>query len=271
MKEAKENVEKAKSPWIWKAAVVALPTGLLLSIVIAVALRINRGPDNGMLNLSYTAAELNVANLRDAVGKAEDLIGVRDFDTPAGQKAMQMMTAFIEGSIGPNNMGYQVYTDEGEVSGGRIWKNYWIDSSKERGDGTVLVACEYGAEDSSATVAALISLAEWLRGRTFERRVRVAFCRDLELTDLQADFSDKGRNTVIRVGPLGQGTEGLLKTGGATKDASVPAYYEIVGKPGVSSAADWKMTTAWEEYESQVRALCEEVRDEAVEKVVVER
>lgn len=265
----KENLSKTKNPWIWKAAIVALPAGLIISIVIAVALRISRGPDNGMLNLNYIAADLNVANLRDAAGKAEDFIGARDFETPEGQKAMLMMTSFIEGSLGPNNLGYEVFTGEGEVIGGRIWKNYWIDSSKDEGKGTVLVFCLYGEEKDSATVAALISLAEWLRGRTFEHKVRVAFCRDLNVSQFLAEFSEKKQNSIISVSLLGQGSAGFQQTGGATKDPTKPALYEFFGQPGNLSATDWKMTSAWEEFESQVRGLCEEVRRQAVETVVV--
>ncbi|MBK1833719.1 hypothetical protein [Roseibacillus ishigakijimensis] len=265
-----ENRGKEKKPWIWKAAIVALPAGLGLSAAIAVWLKVSRGPENGMLGLDYAAAELNIANLRDAAGKADDLIGVRDFDTPEGQRRMRMVTSFISGSVGPNNLGYALASDSGVTRSGRIWKNYWIDSREEEGPGTVVVWAVYSDDDQSGSVAALLALSEWIRGREFEHRIRVAWVRDEEsLLPVTSDLAERKVEIQLQVTDLGHGSQGVMLLGGETANESESAIYQFTGKEGVASGTDWKLTAAWESYEAQVRELCERVSELAGEKVVL--
>lgn len=260
---------KEKSPWIWKAAIVALPLGLAVSAIIAVAVKVNKGEQTGMEGVSYRASEFDAANLRDAASKAEDLIGSRNFVTPGGQRSMQQMVSFLTGSLSSINLGYQVQSDDGAVTQGRVWKNYWIDSSGKQEDGNLLVWALYSEMDESASAAALLSVAEWLRGREFNRRVRVAFVRDEEsLASVTGDFSEKKDEIHFLVTGLGQGSNGIRKTGGPTKADRELAFYQFEGKEGTRTASDWKMTAAWESFEEQVRELCEEISREAGEKVV---
>lgn len=251
---------KEKGPWIYKTIIVALPVGLALSAVIAVGLKVSKEEKTGLEGISYSAQDFSVANLRDAAGKAEEVIGTRNFETDDGQKAMQQMTAFITGSLSSLNLGYRVRSDKGEVVAGRIWKNYWIDSKEEKGEGTLVVWTNYARKEDSATVAALLSLAEWLRGRNFGKRVRVAFVRDAEsLESVTADLLGSENLMVFEITGLGQGSEGILKTGGFLEGAKESAVYQFVGKAGPQSASNWKMTTSWDHFEAQVRELCREV------------
>ena len=262
-------MKEEKSPWIWKAAMVALPTGLALSAVIAMAIKVNKGPQTGMEAVTYSATDFDVANLRDAVNKVGDVIGARDFETASGQQSMRQVIALINGSLSSINLGYQVKSDEGSVKAGRIWKNYWVDSSEDSEDGTLVVWCSYSDREESASVAALLSVAEWLRGREFERRVRVAFVREGEgLSEVTADLSEKEDQVRFWVSGLGRGSQGLLKTGGATKADRELAFYRFMGENPVTTESDWKMTIAWEHFEAQVRELCEAISEEAGEKVV---
>ena len=264
--------EKEREPWIWKAAIVALPVGLALSAVIAVGLKVSGGEKTGMEGVSYLASEFDEANLRDAASKVENLIGDRDFETPEGQKSMQQMVSFVNGSLSSINLGYQVKSDEGSITAGRVWKNHWIDSSEKAGDGTLVVWCSYAENDESASVAALLSVAEWLRGREFERRVRVAFVKDgTGLASVTADLSEKDDEIQFAVSGLGHGSSGLMKTGGPTKANRELAFYRLKGKDGSKTASDWKMTAAWEAFEAQVRELCEEISEEARERVVFKK
>lgn len=271
-KETSEKEAGEKGPWIWKAAIVALPLGLAVSAIVAVALKVSRGEQTGMEGISYRASEFDVANLRDAASKAGDLIGGRNFETPEGQKSMQQVVSFVTGSLSSINLGYQVQSDDGSVANGRLWKNYWIDSSGKADDGTLLVWCLYSKEEESASVAALLSVAEWLRGRSFQRRVRVAFVRDeSSLASVTADFPERGDEIHFAISGFGYGSQGLLKTGGGVKAEQEAAYYRFEGQGGAQTASDWKMTAAWEGFEAQVRELCEEISEEAGEKVVFEK
>ncbi|MGJ8726458.1 MAG: hypothetical protein ACSHYB_18070 [Roseibacillus sp.] len=267
-----EEQNDAKSPWIWKAAIVALPVGLALSAAIAVGLKISQGAKTGMEGVTYSATEFSASNLRDAANKAENSIGKRDFETPEGQITMQQMISFITGSLSSINLGYKVQSDEGMTTGGRIWKSYWVDSTEKGDDGAVLVWCEYSDEQNSASVAALLSVAEWLRGRVFERQVRVAFLKDEEgLPGVTSNLSQDEDEIHFHVSGLGQGSRGLMKTGGPLKADRELAFYRLEGKGGERSASDWKMTADWESFEEQVRELCKEISETAGEKVVLQK
>lgn len=264
--------EQEKSPWIWKAALVALPVGLGLSAAIAVGLKVSRGPQTGMEGVTYSANDFDVANLRDATNKAEDLIGERDFETGAGQKKMLQVVSFIKGSLSSINLGYIVQSDEGSVTEGRIWKNYWIDSSEKAEKGTLVVWCSYSDDDESASVAALLSVAEWLRGREFERRVRVAFVRGEERKSVTADFEEEEREIYLHVSKLGQGSGEVSLTGGMIQSSHEESYFEFKGRGRRwTSESDWKMTAGWEAFEAQVRDLCDVISDKAGEKVVLQK
>ena len=257
-------IEQEKSPWIWKAAIVALPLGLALSTAFALIKKVSEPAKTGLEGVTYLAGDFDVAGLRDATEKMETTVGVRDFETQAGQKAMLQGVSLIQGSLSSLNLGYRVKTDEGEVLAGKIWKNYWIDSS-EKGKGILVVWARYGEVEDSASVAALLSVAEWLRGREFERQVRVAFLRNGEsLSSVLEEGAQAEPLTTFEVSQLGRGSRNLLQTG-------EPAAYKFIGEPGVMTATDWKLTSSWELFEWQVRELCEEVSKAAGEKVVFSR
>ena len=130
---------------------------------------------------------------------------------------MRQMIAFINGSLSSINLGYVVRSDEGVTEEGRIWKNYWVDSSEKEDEGTVVIWCLYSDDNDSASVAALLSVAEWMRGREFERRVRVAFVRDAEgLPSVVSDLPLEDDEIRFQVTGLGEGSRGLMKTGGPT-------------------------------------------------------
>ena len=264
--------KKEKGPWIWKAAIVAFPVLLAVSAAIAVGVKVKRGPQTGMEGLTYAASDFSEANLRDAADKAEDLIGARDFVTEEGQKTMVQMISFITGSLSSINLGYQIQSDKGEIAEGRIWKNYWVDSSEDEGKGTLVVWTTYSEREDSASVATLLSVAEWMRGRVFERRVRVAFVTDGEnLPAVVSDLPLTEDEIRFQVTRFGQGSRGLTKTGGPTKADRELAFYKFEGKGGESSASDWKMSADWESFEQQVRELCEEISETADEKVVMQK
>ena len=264
------ETESEKSPWIWKAAIVALPVGLALSAVVAMAKKISDGEKTGMEGVVYNASDFEVANLRDTAEKIEEAVGERDFETETGQKAMVRLTALIQGSLSSLNLGYQVQSDDGMTKAGRIWKNYWIDSGKQQREGDLLVWTTYSQEEDSASVAALLSVAEWMRGREFERRVRIAFLwGDEALPTMQESLNQKKSQISLNVSGIGQGTYGV----GKDVLSGTPFFesHYFYGKEGERTETDWKMTFAWEGFEQQVNELCEEVSELAGEKVVFEK
>ena len=58
--------KEEKSPWVWKAAIVAFPVCLAVFAAIAVGLKVKRGPQTGMEGVTYSATEFSEAILRDS-------------------------------------------------------------------------------------------------------------------------------------------------------------------------------------------------------------
>lgn len=267
-----EVSEENKSPWIWKVAIVALPVGLAASVAIALIIKVREGEKTGLEAVSYLASDFETASLRDATTKIDDLVGERDFESEAGQKGMQRMTSFLSGSLASLNLGYLVQSDKGIARGGRIWKNYWIDSDSGSAGDTLLVWTTYSDSKDSASVAALLSVAEWLRGREFDRRVRVAFLWGEEgVPALIEELDKKKEQTVVTVSNLGQGSQNLFRESGSLEGSFAGKNYQFIGSDLEQSASDWKLTTSWDVFEFQVRELCAQIRELAGERVVLQK
>ena len=271
MSEELELAGDEKGPWIWKAAIVALPVGLALSAGVAMFLKVTRAEKTGMEGVTYAASSFDVSTLRDTTTKIDDFASERDFETAAGQVAMRRMVSLIEGSLSSVNLGYRVWSERGEVKGEKIWKNYWVNSNEGEGEGDLLLWTTYSESSNSASVAALLSVAEWMRGRDFERRIRVAFVWGNEgLPAVTDGLTDRRGRISIKVSEFGQGTWGIESTGGPSKGSPPQESYLLKGKAGGQSETDWKMTLAWDTFEEQVRDLCEIVSEKAGEKIVFE-
>jgi hypothetical protein len=248
--------ETQKSPWVWKAAIVALPVGLVLAIIIALALKLSEGPRNEMTELTYAAADFDPGSLLDSVSKLEDLLGRRNFEDKAGQQQMRGTTALIEGSLGPNNLGYEVNSSGALTREGKVWRNYWIEKGKAGDAGTVLLWTRYANADGSPSVAALLSVAEWMRGRNFEQQVILAFVPTPERLN---EIASGEKVTMIEVRDLGQGSRGLETEKSSNQNQ---AWH---GNGDDETASDWKLTAAWEQYRAQAEAICAKLSKRARE------
>lgn len=265
-KLAKDKEEKA--PWVWKAAIVVLPVGLLLSTVIALWLKVTKDEGSEMAKLEYLASDFDPKTLRDSASKLQDYVGERSFQGEEGQKGLRQVGAFVEGSLGPSNLGYNVESDEGLTKEGRIWKSYWVDSTKGGKEGTVLLWVNYSELSEAGSVAALLGVAEWMRGRSFGKKVRIAFLVDEEaLPVVRVDLKEKPGATLISVSGLGMGSRDLVIAEERRDAGGTSLAYE--GGTVDSASVDWKLTTSWEHFEAQVRGLCDIIVKEADEKIIL--
>ncbi|MDP0490632.1 MAG: hypothetical protein Q7Q71_06245 [Verrucomicrobiota bacterium JB023] len=233
-----------KGPAFYKFLLVALPAGLGISVVVALWWKIKAEDQRGMASLSYAASDFSAAGLRDAVGKLEDLIGPRGYDGELEQRRLRQAAALIQGELGLNNLGYTVKDGEAVIAGERIWKDYWVQSGEGSEEEALLIWANYRTD--SASSAALISLAEWLRGRSFSRPVIVAFAVDGRPKAIPSEQA-------IEVTALGQGSSGL------TYDRSRNELAPVAAKGEVDD--NWKETLDWDDYLQQVRDLCDRVSE----------
>ena len=262
--------QKEKGPWIWKAAIVFLPTGLAISAGIAMWMKVTGGTNDELIKLNYLASEFDSKALRDSVSKLEELVGERGYSGERAQVGLRRAASLIEGTIGPNNLGYKVERDTGSAYEGRIWKNYWIDSSESGGDGTVLLWADYSSLQESGSVAALLSVAEWMRGRDFEKRIRLAFLHNEgEVAVVTSDLKANQEQLRIQVQGLGLGSQGLSFESSTEQAEDKVSSFQLSGTTaGSPGQTDWKLTTSWEHFEAQVREVCERISEKAGERVV---
>lgn len=253
------EAEKTKQPWVWKAAIMALPLGLIAGIVIAMTLKVSKGPRNDMVAAVYAAGDFSEAGLLDSVSKLEGFLGERSFSGELGQQQMRGTAALIQGTLGPNNLGYSIESEPAVTREGKVWRHFWIESESVSGKGDLLIWADYTDPSQSASVAALLSLAEWVRGRNFGRQITIAFVADpTQINEIVED----GDLIRVRVGAVGHGTRGLTSIEGDPQDLVWN------GESGEASAADWKLTTSWEDYLSQVNQITAKVSEIAGETVL---
>lgn len=245
---------KNRGPLVWKVVLVVFPALLALSVGIALYLEISGSVDREVAELEYQAGDFDAGSLKDSTVKLRDFIGERDFESEDGQKRMQMAVALVQGTLGPNNLGYEVREGESFRRGGRIWKNYWVDSSSgaERG---VVVVCSYSNQQTG--VAACLSVAEWMRGREFSRAVRVIFLAGDEAVGRMSVGEEA---EILVVGELGGGTAGVNFF---EREVAGRRVWQAAPEGG-SFPRDEEV--GWVAFEEQVEAVCQKISELAGEK-----
>jgi hypothetical protein len=94
--------------------------------------------------------------------------------------SLRRAAAFIEGMLGPNNIGYQTVNRQTWTEGGEEVANVSVDvPGEKRGAGVLVVGAHYdtvagtpGANDNATGVAALLSLAQAFLGTSHQRTIR---------------------------------------------------------------------------------------------------
>lgn len=251
--------EKTRQPWVWKAAIVGLPVGLIAGIIIAMTIKIAKGPRNEMVAATYAARDYSSASLMDSVSKLEDLLGSRSFVGETGQQQMRSSAALIQGSLGPNNLGYVVEDEIAYTREGKVWRNFWLKSESVSGEGHLLIWANYTDPTDSASVAALLSLAEWIRGRNFSREITIAFAAD---PNLLRNIVPEEDLIEVHLTQLGRGSRAL------NSSEVGPGSFRWSGQGGEASAADWKLTTGREYFLQQVNEITERVSKLAKESIL---
>ena len=131
--------------WI-KAALIILPTGLIITTVAAMFLYFYNKKNTEQRSIRYAAGlarELNEADLR----RYQDILR----DTPD----VAALTSFVESTIGPENMGYSVRFAKGlNVDADRVVAMDVELTGLQRPRDTVLVLSSYTARPDAGPIAA---------------------------------------------------------------------------------------------------------------------
>lgn len=170
--------QKASKISAIKIALAAIPAILILSICIALYLGASEEqPPNKPVEGEITRPELV-----DYLQKLNVVIGERGFGSPAGIKGLQQSSAMIQGTLGPENLGYAISKQRNDSVEGLLWETLWIDSAASDGkQPPVVVAVPYG--ENGTPLAFALGFAEYLTGNPAKGPVRLVFYPPLPSDD----------------------------------------------------------------------------------------
>ncbi|MGI8602684.1 MAG: hypothetical protein ACR2OZ_06745 [Verrucomicrobiales bacterium] len=167
-------------PTLIRSLLVGLPAGLIVLGVIAVILYYHPlGSPRSRGSASSVTAQgkrrpILEKDLRDYVRVIEVEIGPRP---PSDAAQLDRTARWIESTLGPSNIGFQVRNEGVEVAGQRV-QNLSVDvPGQDRGVEVVVVATHYhsGVDSPAHGTAALLSLANAMIGQTPKRTLRFAW------------------------------------------------------------------------------------------------
>lgn len=177
---------------IIRACLIGLPTGILvLGVATIFVTHFWGGEDQEIIEANEKRAEVAgmmrkpvaQSDLEKYVSVLAGDIGERNL---GNYKKLRAAAFWIESSLGPSNMGYQVDRQKFEVEGEEVWNVVAELPGLERADEIVVVGAHYdtvpdcpGANDNGTGVAALLALANSFSGMKPKRTIQfVAFVNE---------------------------------------------------------------------------------------------
>lgn len=155
-------------PW----ALVGLPVGLMIGLVIALWIYFEKKEREAVRTHSHARALQREPNTADL---DRHLSILREADSAAPDARLETLRSYLESTLGPSNMGYQVTEDRHTAGGGeRANLTTELPGTKAPRE-IVLVLAEYGAPPSAAgleQIAAFLALAQAVTGSPRIKTIR---------------------------------------------------------------------------------------------------
>jgi len=191
-----------------KIAIAVIPALLILSICIALYLGANAEEEERL----PIVGEVTVPEMAEYLRKMQNLIGERDIETESGQKALRQVAATTMGSLGPENLGFEIFKSQKDAAQGLLWPTIWVQAGDRDSENPVVVAVP---QDGSGTgVAFAYGFAEYLTSHETEIGVRIVFYPPLYDDDFPAWIWERcgseGESVVGFIKVMGEGREGDL-------------------------------------------------------------
>lgn len=171
-----------KPPRLFKALLVGLPLGLIIIGTTSVFWTVTK-PKTAETEKSPTAPRSKIvsqADLEFYVQRLATDIGTRP---TANNKKTRECASFIEGTLGPNNIGYQNVQREPFTTGDQTSYNLYVDLPGTASTTKMLIIGanydsateEVGANDNATGVAATLALAQQFLGTKHSSTIRFVF------------------------------------------------------------------------------------------------
>ena len=169
MNDSNEETEVNTRTSFIKIAIVVVPALLIVSIFVALYLgateeQEKRGPLEG---------DITVSEMADYLNKYETFIGPREIGSEDGERAMRQALAITMGTLGQENLGYEIFSSQTDSSHGRLWKTIWINACEQESEEPVVLAFPLAGSGSELCFA--YGLAEYLTSHPLRVGVRLVF------------------------------------------------------------------------------------------------
>lgn len=155
-------------PW----ALVGLPVGLMIGLVIALWIYFEKKEREAVRTHSHARALQREPNTPDL---DRHLHILREADAAAPEVRRETLRSYLESTLGPSNMGYQV-TEDRHTAGGGERANLSIELPGTKAPREiVIVLAEYGAPPSAARpeqIASFLALAQAVTGSPRVKTIR---------------------------------------------------------------------------------------------------
>ncbi|MGJ8675906.1 MAG: hypothetical protein ACSHX0_00165 [Akkermansiaceae bacterium] len=165
--------ENLRTQRIYKFIIMALPLGCIVGVAVFMTMYYLNKKDEAKEQNVLIAHDMRVGDLEDMVEKFTDRIGVRELDTEAGRKGLQRAASMIEGSLGPQNLGFTVTRSSGEAAHGLLWKNLSVDiRGEKKPDDVVFALVSYAGEGKVADANAVATMMMLVSSMAYEKPAR---------------------------------------------------------------------------------------------------
>lgn len=169
-----------------KIGIAVIPALLILSIIIALYLgATEEEPESRPIEGEVTQAEV-----LDYLTKMKRQIGPRRVGDAEGQLGLKQAAAMIQGTLGPENLGYEVTIVDQISANGLLWKTIAVRAGKREAAEKLCLAMPYGERDGDAASFGL-GFAEYLTVHGVEVDLTLLFYPPLVEGDLDDWISER--------------------------------------------------------------------------------
>jgi hypothetical protein len=127
-----------------KITLAVIPALLIVSICVALYLGANADQEEA----KPLEGDITVPEMSDYLLKLNNLIGEREIGTEAGQKAFRRLNAMTAGTLGSENLGYEIFRNQIDSVNGLLWSTIWIKAGDRESREPVVLAIPQASRGS---------------------------------------------------------------------------------------------------------------------------
>jgi len=145
-----------------------IPLFLIVSVCVALYLGANEETPEQV----PVEGEVTLSEMQDYLNKLTHLVGKRDLESKEGQQGLRSVSAMIDGTLSPANIGYEIF-QKNDPAEGLLWRTLWVEIGPKDDDKASVLLIPYGK--SGAEVAFSLGLAEYFTKHKPQGKLKLVF------------------------------------------------------------------------------------------------